>query len=125
MSVRTRWWVSAVRSPGRANRVAKAVTIRAWLRPPGAAVTARTPSTCASKNCWIGATSLEFSPDGEQCIRQKVRGRTKAEVRDKLQALHREPDACVRTDVNGRSGQFCWHPLTIGRDPVYGHSEGA
>ena len=47
----------------------------------------------ASKNRWIGATSLGFSPDGERRIRQKVSGRTKAEVRDKLRALHRDLEA--------------------------------
>ncbi len=29
----------------------------------------------ASKNRWVGATSLGFSPDGGRRIRQKVRGR--------------------------------------------------
>jgi integrase len=53
----------------------------------------------ATKNRWIGATSLGFSPGGETRIRQKVRGRTKAEVRDKLQALHRELEAGLRTSV--------------------------
>jgi hypothetical protein len=53
----------------------------------------------ASKNRWIGAISLGFSPDGERRIRQKVRGRTKTEVRDKLQALHRELDLGVHTSA--------------------------
>jgi integrase len=50
----------------------------------------------ASKNRWIGATSLGFSPDGTKRIRHKVRGRTKAEVRDKLKALHQDLDAGVQ-----------------------------
>jgi hypothetical protein len=53
----------------------------------------------ASKNRWIGATSLGWSPDGAHRLRQKVRGKTKAEVRDKLQALHRELDVGVRTSA--------------------------
>jgi integrase len=53
----------------------------------------------ATKNRWIGATSLGFSPSGETRIRQKVRGRTKAEVQDKLQALHRELDAGLHTSA--------------------------
>jgi integrase len=53
----------------------------------------------ASKNRWVGATSLGWSPDGERRIRYKVRGRTKAEVRVKLQALHRELDAGVHTSA--------------------------
>jgi hypothetical protein len=51
----------------------------------------------ASKNRWIGATSLGFSPDGEKRVRQKVRGRTKAEVREKLQAMHRELEIGVHS----------------------------
>ena len=54
----------------------------------------------ASKNRWVGATSLGFSPDGGRRIRQKVRGRTKAEVRDKLQALHRELEVGLRVSAS-------------------------
>lgn len=50
----------------------------------------------ASKNRWVGATSLGFSADGLRRIRHKVRGRTKVEVRDKLKALHKDLDAGVR-----------------------------
>ncbi|MGH3305231.1 MAG: site-specific integrase [Streptosporangiaceae bacterium] len=50
----------------------------------------------ASKNRWIGATSLGHSADGQRRIRHKVRGRTKAEVRDKLKALRQELDAGLR-----------------------------
>ncbi|HUB39996.1 MAG TPA: tyrosine-type recombinase/integrase [Streptosporangiaceae bacterium] len=52
-----------------------------------------------SKNRWVGATSLGFSADGQRRIRQKVRGRTKAEVRDKLKALHQELDAGLKTSA--------------------------
>jgi integrase len=53
----------------------------------------------ASKNRWVGATSLGFSPDGQQRIRSKVRGKTKAEVRAKLQTLHHELDAGLRVSA--------------------------
>jgi hypothetical protein len=53
----------------------------------------------ASKNRWIGAISLGFSPDGQQRERPKVRGKTKAEVRDKLRALHRELEAGLRVSA--------------------------
>jgi hypothetical protein len=53
----------------------------------------------ASKNRWIGAASLGFSPDGARRIRHKVQGRTKAEVRDKLQSLHPELDVGLHTSA--------------------------
>jgi hypothetical protein len=56
----------------------------------------------ASKNRWVGATSLGFSTDGQQRIRQKARGRTKTEVRDKLQALHRDLEAGLRVSASPR-----------------------
>jgi hypothetical protein len=40
----------------------------------------------ASKNRSAGTTALGFTPDGHRRIRQTVRGRTKAEVPEKLQA---------------------------------------
>ncbi len=43
----------------------------------------------ASKNRYIGAVSLGFSPSGTR-IRKKVVGRTKTEVRDKLRDLHKQ-----------------------------------
>src|ERR1700684_4249525 len=54
----------------------------------------------ASKNRWVGATSLGFSPDGGRRIRQKGGGRTKAEVRGKLQALHRELEVGLRVSAS-------------------------
>lgn len=49
----------------------------------------------AANNCWTGAVSLGYAPDGKRRIRRKVTGQTKTEVRDKLRALHRELDAGV------------------------------
>jgi integrase len=49
----------------------------------------------SSKNRYVGAVSLGFSPAGTR-IRRKVTGRTKAEVRDKLRELHQEVDSGLR-----------------------------
>src|ERR1700745_2835049 len=49
----------------------------------------------ASKNRYIGAVSLGFSPSGAR-IRKKVTGRTKTEVRDKLRELHRQVGGGLR-----------------------------
>jgi integrase len=49
----------------------------------------------SSKNRYVGAVSLGFSPSGSR-IRRKVTGRTKAEVRDKLRELHQEVDSGLR-----------------------------
>src|SRR5438046_8859109 len=51
----------------------------------------------AANNCWTGAVSLGFAPDGKRRIRRKVTGRTKTQVRDKLKALRRELDAGIHT----------------------------
>jgi hypothetical protein len=48
----------------------------------------------ASKNRYVGAVSLGFTPEGKR-IRRKVSGKTKQEVRDTLRALHKELDAGV------------------------------
>jgi hypothetical protein len=53
-----------------------------------------------SKNRWVGAASLGFSPDAQRRIRQTVRGRTKADVRHKLQALHRDLQAGLRVSAS-------------------------
>ena len=50
-----------------------------------------------ANNCWTGAVSLGYAPDGKRRIRRKVTGKTKTEVRDKLRALHRELDAGIRS----------------------------
>ena len=52
----------------------------------------------ASKNRYVGAVSLGFTPDGKR-IRRKVSGKTKQEVRDKLKALHQTLDPGVRSPV--------------------------
>ena len=50
--------------------------------------------TCAGR--WRGVVSLGFDADGKR-LRRKVSGQTKAEVKDKLKALHSELDAGLRT----------------------------
>jgi integrase len=45
---------------------------------------------------WRGVVSLGFGPDGTR-MRKKVSGKTKAEVRDNLKALHADLNAGVRT----------------------------
>src|SRR6266851_68819 len=49
----------------------------------------------STKNRYVGAVSLGFSPAGTR-LRRKVTGRTKAEVRDKLRELHQEVDSGLR-----------------------------
>jgi len=49
----------------------------------------------ASKNRFVGAVSLGFSPSGTR-IRKKVVGRTKTEVRDKLKELHKQVESGLR-----------------------------
>lgn len=44
----------------------------------------------------MGAVSLGYGPDGKR-IRRKVSGKTKQEVRAKLQALHQEMNAGVKS----------------------------
>src|SRR5215472_1127841 len=48
----------------------------------------------ASKNCYVGAVSVGFDVNGSRA-RRKVRGKTKAEVRQKLKALHADLDVGV------------------------------
>ena len=50
--------------------------------------------TCSGR--WRGVVSLGFDAGGKR-IRKKVSGQTKAEVKDKLKALHSELDAGIRT----------------------------
>ncbi len=49
----------------------------------------------ASKNRYIGAVSLGYSPSGTR-IRKKVMGRTKTEVREKLRELHKQVEGGLR-----------------------------
>jgi integrase len=51
----------------------------------------------AANNCWTGAVSLGFAPDGKRRIRRKVTGKTKTQVKDKLKALRRELDAGIHS----------------------------
>jgi integrase len=50
----------------------------------------------AAKNRYVGSVSLGYGPDGKR-IRRKVLGKTKQEVRERLNALHKEPNAGVRS----------------------------
>ena len=50
----------------------------------------------AARNRYMGAISLGYGPDGKR-IRRKVSGKTKQEVRAKLQALHHELNSGVRS----------------------------
>ena len=50
----------------------------------------------AAKNRYVGSVSLGYGPDGKR-IRRKVSGKTKQEVRAKLQALHQELNSGVRS----------------------------
>jgi len=50
----------------------------------------------AARNRYMGAVSLGYGPDGKR-IRRKVSGKTKQEVRAKLQALHKEMSAGVKS----------------------------
>jgi integrase len=50
----------------------------------------------AARNRYMGAVSVGFGPNGKR-IRRKVSGKTKQEVRAKLQALHQEMNAGVRS----------------------------
>ena len=54
----------------------------------------RNHKTCSGR--WRGVVSLGFDADGKR-IRKKVSGQTKAEVKDKLRALHSDLDAGIRT----------------------------
>src|SRR6516164_8397542 len=50
----------------------------------------------AARNRYMGAISLGYGPDGKR-IRRKVSGKTRQEVRAKLQALHQELNAAVKS----------------------------
>ena len=50
----------------------------------------------AARNRYMGSVSLGYGPDGKR-IRRKVSGKTKQEVRAKLQALHEELNAGVKS----------------------------
>ncbi|HEY6313773.1 MAG TPA: site-specific integrase [Streptosporangiaceae bacterium] len=50
----------------------------------------------AARNRYMGAVSVGYGPNGKR-IRRKVSGKTKQEVRAKLQALHQELDAGIKS----------------------------
>jgi hypothetical protein len=50
----------------------------------------------AARNRYMGAISLGYGPDGKR-IRRKVSGKTKQEVRAKLQALHQKLNSGVKS----------------------------
>ena len=87
----------------------------------------------ASKNRYIGAVSLGFSPSGAR-IRKKVIGRTKTEVRDKLRELHKQVEGGLRPRrrytvedaLEDWLARWPGWPLGADRDVVPGHDrEGA
>jgi hypothetical protein len=53
----------------------------------------------SNKRRYFGAVSLGYGPDGKR-IRRKVSGGTRTQVKDRLNELHAEIDAGIRTDVN-------------------------
>ena len=53
----------------------------------------------AARNRYMGAVSLGYGADGKR-IRRKVSGKTKQEVRVKLQALHQELNTGVKSSSN-------------------------
>jgi len=71
----------------------------------------------SSKNRYIGSVSLGFGPAGTR-VRRKVRGRTKAEVRDKLRELHREADLGIRPRPGYTVGYALDDWLAYGLDGV-------
>jgi integrase len=69
----------------------------------------------ASKNRYIGAVSLGFSPSGTR-IRKKVMGRTKTEVRDKLRELHKQVEGGLRPKRSYTVGDALDDWLAVGVD---------
>jgi integrase len=68
-----------------------------------------------SKNRYVGAVSLGFSPAGTR-IRKKVTGRTKTEVRDKLKELHRQIESGLRPKRRYTVGDALDDWLAVGVD---------
>jgi hypothetical protein len=58
----------------------------------------------AARNRYMGVISLGYGPDGKR-IRRKVSGKTKQEVRAKLQALYQEMNAGVRSSSTYTVGE--------------------
>jgi integrase len=68
-----------------------------------------------SKNRYVGAVSLGFSPAGTR-IRKKVTGRTKTEVRDKLRDLHKQVDTGLRPKRRYTVGEALDDWIAVGVD---------
>ena len=67
--------------------------------------------------CYQGTISLGFAPDGKR-VRRTVNGKTKAEVKDKLDQLHDEINAGIRTSATYTVEQCVKDWLdSIERDP--------
>jgi hypothetical protein len=72
----------------------------------------------SSKNRYIGAVSLGFSPAGTR-IRKKVTGRTKTEVRDKLRELHKQVEGGLRPRRRCTVDDALEDWLAVGLDDVW------
>jgi integrase len=68
-----------------------------------------------SKNRFVGAVSLGFSPSGAR-VRKKVSGRTKAEVRGKLRELHKQVEGGLRPRRRYTVGDALDDWLAVGLD---------
>ena len=68
-----------------------------------------------SKSRYDGAVSLGFSPAGT-CIRKRVTGRTKTEVRDKLRDLHKQVEGGLRPRRRYTVGDALDAWLAVGLD---------
>ena len=68
-----------------------------------------------SKNRYVGAVSLGFSPAGAR-IRKKVTGRPKTEVRDKLRELHQQVESGLRPRRRYTVGNALDDWLAVGLD---------
>jgi integrase len=75
----------------------------------------------ASKNRYIGAVSLGFSPSGTR-VRKKVSGRTKTEVRDKLRDLHKQVAGGLRPRRRYTVGDAIDDWLAVGVDGLSGRT---
>ena len=59
----------------------------------------------AARNRYMGSVSLGYGPDGKR-IRRKVSGKTKQEVRAKLEALHQELNAVMGVFTHPRGEEM-------------------
>ena len=70
-----------------------------------------------TNKCYVGTISLGFTPEGKR-VRRTARGRTKAEVRDRLDELHQEIKIGIFTPATYTVGQCVKDWLdSIERDP--------